>query len=347
MEDYIARDDRPLDACLRDLAACDLYVGLFAWRYGYIPKEGNPEGRSITELEYRAAASKRIPCLIYLLDPVAKWSVQWMDSHTGDGDSGKRIQALRDELKAEKLCSFFKNEDELARKVGNGVTLALASPPRAGGGLPKELSDTDRLHLGTSYRQEILDKVVRAIREAAGSRLLEVDLGTGQSWWNTRLFLLAALAAEYTAAQRIVFFGSGGAYLGMAYPEKVRRELGRQFPLLEGTYRRTYASIPAMPASEEVAAILERFGDSLLPDEQSVKVWVEPGLLVDWLGADLDREVLEIRGDEVSPLSLFRLIERAVPFIAVAAPNRPVQIIDRAELAIQLARSRLEEQLTR
>ena len=35
MEAYTASDDRPVDLCLRDVAQSDLYVGLFAWRYGY------------------------------------------------------------------------------------------------------------------------------------------------------------------------------------------------------------------------------------------------------------------------------------------------------------------------
>jgi len=37
MEDYAAADERPLDLCLRDVAQSDIYVGLYAWRYGYIP----------------------------------------------------------------------------------------------------------------------------------------------------------------------------------------------------------------------------------------------------------------------------------------------------------------------
>jgi hypothetical protein len=37
MEDYVAADQRPLDKCLADVAACDLYLGIFAHRYGYIP----------------------------------------------------------------------------------------------------------------------------------------------------------------------------------------------------------------------------------------------------------------------------------------------------------------------
>ena len=44
MEDYVARDDRPAAQCLRDVARSDLYVGLFAWRYGFIAAQDNPSG---------------------------------------------------------------------------------------------------------------------------------------------------------------------------------------------------------------------------------------------------------------------------------------------------------------
>jgi len=32
------------------VAACDIYVGVFAWRYGVVPEDGNAHGQSITEL---------------------------------------------------------------------------------------------------------------------------------------------------------------------------------------------------------------------------------------------------------------------------------------------------------
>ena len=37
MEYFVAEDQRPLDKCLRDVETSDLYVGIFAMRYGYIP----------------------------------------------------------------------------------------------------------------------------------------------------------------------------------------------------------------------------------------------------------------------------------------------------------------------
>ena len=44
-----------LQKCLEDVALSNIYVGIFALRYGYIPKEDNPDYLSITELEYRKA----------------------------------------------------------------------------------------------------------------------------------------------------------------------------------------------------------------------------------------------------------------------------------------------------
>jgi Domain of unknown function (DUF4062) len=51
MEDYVARDQRPLDKCLADVSACDIYVGIFALRYGFVPTADNPDNRSNIELE--------------------------------------------------------------------------------------------------------------------------------------------------------------------------------------------------------------------------------------------------------------------------------------------------------
>lgn len=121
MEDYVARDDRPLSACLADVAKADVYVGIFAWRYGFVPEEDNPEGRSITELEYRHAVDQKIPCLIFLLAEGVPWVLDFTDSHTKEGEAGERIAALRRELGDEHVVSFFENPDQLASRVQSAV----------------------------------------------------------------------------------------------------------------------------------------------------------------------------------------------------------------------------------
>ena len=99
MENYVAADQRPLAKCLEDVADCDLYVGIFAHRYGYVPEHDNPrDGRSrswSTATLWRMASP-----LWFLLDPATPWPPTWIDAVTGDGDHGTRINALREELGA-------------------------------------------------------------------------------------------------------------------------------------------------------------------------------------------------------------------------------------------------------
>ncbi len=119
MEDYVATDERPLEKCLADVASCDVYVGLFAWRYGYVPLD---QKRSITELEYRQAGESGLARLIFLLDEKASWSPQFIDAMTGQGEGGQKIRALRRELIAAHQLQFFKSPEELAGQVAASVS---------------------------------------------------------------------------------------------------------------------------------------------------------------------------------------------------------------------------------
>ena len=89
MEAYTAADERPLERCLRDVAQSDIYVGVYAWRYGYEPpgEHGNPDGKSITELEYRKAESAKLRKLLFFAHPdtLAGWDDRFKDATTGGG----------------------------------------------------------------------------------------------------------------------------------------------------------------------------------------------------------------------------------------------------------------------
>ena len=117
MEDYVATDQPPLDKCLTDVAEADIYLGFFAWRYGFIPLDENPEHKSITELEYREAVSRGKPRFIFLLKENTPWLPNLMDNYTGEGEHGRRIKELRGELLLKETVSFFQAPEELARLV--------------------------------------------------------------------------------------------------------------------------------------------------------------------------------------------------------------------------------------
>src|SRR5215510_328976 len=49
------------ESCLNDVSRCDLYVLIVGHRYGFRPDHDNPEGLSITHLEFRRAGQCGIP----------------------------------------------------------------------------------------------------------------------------------------------------------------------------------------------------------------------------------------------------------------------------------------------
>ncbi len=147
METYVASDERPRDKVEADVAACDVYVGIFAWRYGYVPPHDNEKKLSITELEYRKAGEAKKPRLVFLLDEKTPWLMEFTDSATGENDQGARIKALRSELATESSPARFKSPQDLA---------ALLSPA-----LHRELQKKTKAAATTStYRRELTNSLL-------------------------------------------------------------------------------------------------------------------------------------------------------------------------------------------
>lgn len=117
MEDYVASEQRPIDVCLKDVASCDVYVGIFAQCYGFIPKTSNPEWLSITELEYREAGEKGKPRLVFLLREGLDWPRLHSDVLTGKHERGERIAKLRRTLEQKHTVSYFSSADDLSALV--------------------------------------------------------------------------------------------------------------------------------------------------------------------------------------------------------------------------------------
>ena len=61
VDSYLPDSDTVRDSCLDDVAACDLYVLIAGHRYGFVPAQDNPEGLSVTHLEFRRAGEAGIP----------------------------------------------------------------------------------------------------------------------------------------------------------------------------------------------------------------------------------------------------------------------------------------------
>ncbi|KOG43060.1 hypothetical protein AQJ84_02315 [Streptomyces resistomycificus] len=115
MEYYGAEDVRPLDKCLADVAACDLYVCIVAGRYGFVPGDGEV---SITELEYLKAVELGKPRLLFLLSEDARWPMSRLELNA---EAMGRLAAFRTRLQHDRIADEFLDELDLSKKVGEAI----------------------------------------------------------------------------------------------------------------------------------------------------------------------------------------------------------------------------------
>lgn len=117
MESYGASTIPPLDECLREVEKADLYLGILAWNYGYVPEQANRDRHSITELEYLRARELNKDCLWFLQDG-RNWDVSKVD----EGEARKRLERLRHGIENEQVVAHFPDEDGLIRAVEKALT---------------------------------------------------------------------------------------------------------------------------------------------------------------------------------------------------------------------------------
>ncbi|HEV2656746.1 MAG TPA: DUF4062 domain-containing protein, partial [Ktedonobacteraceae bacterium] len=104
MQYFGSRHDTPERFSLLEVERCDIYVGIFAHRYG----------SGITEKEYRCARARNIPCLIYFKDDNVPVPPAYFER---DAAAIASLQALKSELQAQHIVSFFVSPDHLASQV--------------------------------------------------------------------------------------------------------------------------------------------------------------------------------------------------------------------------------------
>jgi hypothetical protein len=104
MEYFGSRTETPRDVSLMEVEQCNLYIGIFARRYG----------SGITEAEYRRAIARNVPCLIYIKDDSVSVPPEFVES---DPVKAAKLDALVRELKSKHVVSFFENPDQLATQV--------------------------------------------------------------------------------------------------------------------------------------------------------------------------------------------------------------------------------------
>src|SRR5919108_6213075 len=210
-------------------------------------------------------------------------------------------------------------------------------------------------HQYFSGRKPILEQIERAIARPE-IELVEVNLRAGDYWAQTRLYLLAALADDYSSIRQFVFVEDAAkrSFVGLATPAAVRKALAAEFPFLEVAYLKVKNGYDDNPQARGVGEIVDRWAahafDRKPFDQPGAKrdLTGEPELvqkvsserLQEWLtkaGRGLSRESIEWSGFSEARLVRAVLRDFSGPYVALLRGQALDRVVNRLALAARVA----------
>ena len=199
VDSYMPDSDTVRDSCLEDVAACDLYVLILGHRYGFQPPGGNPEGLSITQLEFRRAGECGIPRVALLRTSIPDVSL----SDLGNPERLALVSAFRDEVADQVRPAQFSDLQGLIQGLSTGIQHEL-----------DKLDKRDERSADQMAARRVLRLAPRPVFLAGREELLaELD---------------ARLTGDDGAAPRVVALcGLGGAGKTSLAIEYAHRQLGQ------------------------------------------------------------------------------------------------------------------------
>jgi hypothetical protein len=254
MEHLPASGDGGLAESLALVDSADLYIGVFAYRYGFVPRGHD---KSITHQEYERAVARGIPVLVFLMHP--EHPVRPADIETGSG--AEQLRELKAYLERLHTVRYFRSPDELhsqvllslddtlqrlrktseTEPVGISTALSPAPPPNAPGEVVAELRarppELFRIEARTDVAEDQLALIVELgfsriwLCNPAGQRLPLVCgcavARSGVRFENGQSRADPSITARPDGAQVVIEFGTG-------MQPSVRLETQLPRPFLEG-----------------------------------------------------------------------------------------------------------------
>lgn len=383
MEDFVAASGVPLKQMLEKVERCELYVGLFAWRYGFVPDKGNSRKghpsdpkvpgasygtTSMTHYEYVHAKAKNIDRLAFLLDERVPWPPHLIDGFsTLDTNAPKdsaAIRALRTELQLDAVVSYFTNPNDLEARVSAAVTVA---------GMSRQV----RLNLAvvgqaisTVNDSDPYQGIRQTILNAGSQRALKIDLATG--WWSTRLYLTSALAQRLTHVRRIVIVQNND-FVGLLSTERIISELEVTDTILSEVNKELLKRTTVVAdANADMKAVFDLWtatfarhnpAQDARQQEHNAKMILTVDVLQKLFGdAMLQQPVYVSDLARASVVDLLRILDYPSEFVPVVSrraasttlaaaatqqPHDPIQVVDKSALNAQLAQSYVTELMDR
>src|SRR6266849_1393640 len=143
MEKLPALDADAIEASLRLVDEADIYVGIFAYRYGHVP---DGYDISLTEMEYNHAVKRDIPRLIFFIHEHHPVTGRYVET----GPGAAKLTALKERIGKERVAGFFKSPGELRGEVIAALTTLAKELDTAATGGDAAARAAAKLHRKTS-----------------------------------------------------------------------------------------------------------------------------------------------------------------------------------------------------
>jgi len=378
MEDFVAASVVPLEFVLKKVEQCELFIGLFAWRYGYVPKnkpgsmpkppipsikEATYGITSITHYEYLYAKQNNIKCLAFLLDESVPWPPHLIDGFSivdplAPKDA-KAIRALRSKLQEDAVVSYFSSPSDLEARVSAAVTVA---------GMSKQVwtNLADVGEVSDTIKDSAPDEGIRkAILEADQNRVLKIDLIPKYPWWSTRLFLISILAERMTDVCRILVVADG-KFVGLLATRWIISVLKTKHPILTKIAMKIGSRKNVHPNMElELTEIIKLWRDAFgagtdsWQREEAMKITLTPNLLRRWFGDTMLQQPVRLSDlSRATVIDLMRILDYPTEFVPIVTEhdfseeNNPtpvnpkkelIKVVDKSALNAKLAQSYVSE----
>jgi hypothetical protein len=184
---------------LEEVATCDIYLLLVAWRYGAVPADAI---KSITHQEYDEARRLHKPCFVYLAADATEQQDSPGDlfpAATRNPGYAAQLRAFRAELRQAHIIDTFTLPDDLARKVAAAHYRAFGLSP-TGKRAPHDTPAAVRDFVGREQEVTNLSTLLCNQRSVAISAAVSGMAGVGKS-------ALAGQVLRWLAAEPQAFPG--------------------------------------------------------------------------------------------------------------------------------------------
>jgi hypothetical protein len=111
MESLPARDADAIKVSLEMVDRADVYIGIYAWRYGHIPEDHDI---SITEIEFNRAVERGIPILVFVIHKEHPLTIEMVET---DKDAQRRLAELKERAGTGRGRREFKSPEDLRAEV--------------------------------------------------------------------------------------------------------------------------------------------------------------------------------------------------------------------------------------